>query len=423
MRCAFLLLFLLAPSAFADNWPQWRGPAGDGSSRETDVPVSWSADENIRWKTPLSGLGSSTPIVWGDRIFLTSQIGAGPSAGGNDFDNAAVARGADSDQVVFVLEAFAREDGRRLWERRFPASGELPPVHIKHNLASPSCVTDGERVYAWFGNGVVAATTLDGEVVWTRDLAAENGPFDIRWGHGSSPALHGETLYLLVDHPGRAYLLAVDPVTGETRWKRERDADKRSYATPLMVHHDGREQLIVNDNDRIEALDPDTGEVLWHVGESNRVPVSTPVYHDGTLYSTRGYFSGPYLAVRLGGEGDLSDDLRWRRPTGAPYVSSLAYANGLVFMATERGIATAADAETGETVWKERLGGVFTASPVVADGNVYFVDEDGTTLVVAAERDFRIVSENDLGERSLASPAISNGMLFLRTDRHLYAVR
>lgn len=423
MRCSLVVLSLLlvAPAA-ADNWPQWRGPAGDGTSRETDVPVSWSAEENVRWKTPLEGLGSSTPIVWGDRIFLTTQVGSGPSAGGNDFDDAAVARGAESDRVVFLLQAFAREDGRLLWERRFPASDELPSVHIKHNLASPSCVTDGERVYTWFGNGVAAATTLDGKLVWQRNLAAEHGAFDIRWGHGSSPVLHGESLYFLVDHPGHAYLLAADPATGETRWKRDRDPEKRSYTTPLVIHHDGREQLIVNDNDRIEGLDASTGEVLWHVGESNRVPVSTPVYRDGVLYSTRGYFSGPYLAVHVGGEGDVTDDLRWRKPTGAPYVSSLAYANGLVFMATERGIATAADAETGETVWKQRLGGVFTASPVVAGGNVYFVDEGGTTFVVAADREFRLVSENDLDERTLASPAISDGMLFLRTDRRLFAI-
>jgi outer membrane protein assembly factor BamB len=231
--------------------------------------------------------------------------------------------------------------------------------------------------------------------------------------------LYEDSLMLLVDHPGDSYLLAVDKATGKDLWKVDRDDANRSYTTPFLVKGDGGDLLIVNTTAGIEAVDAKTGKLLWSVGEENRVPVPTPVHHDGTLYSNRGYNSGPFMAVRLGG---AQPEVRWRVATGAPYVSSLVYANGLLFMATERGIASAVDAETGETVWKKRMEGVFSASPVVAEGRVYFAAESGVTYVVEAGREFNVITENDLQERTLASPAISDGVIFLRTDTHLVAI-
>ena len=424
MPVRLALVFLLSLTAHADNWPQWRGPTGDGLSQEANVPVRWSATENVLWKTPLEGLGTSTPIVWEDRIFLTSQIGDGPSAGGQDFEEAQSAKSAGARSgVTFLVQAFARDNGGLLWEKRFQAEGALPEVHVKHNLASPSCVTDGELVYAWFGNGLALALSLDGALLWKRHLGQERSGFDVRWGHGSSPALYDNSLLLLVDHPGDGYLLAVDKQSGKDLWRADRGSEKRSYTTPFVIRREDGDQLIVNTKDRIEALDPANGRLLWHVGQSNRVPIAMPVYHDGVLYSNRGYFSAPYLAVRVDGKGDGTESkLKWRIPTGGPYVSSLVYDRGLLFMATERGIASAIDAETGQTVWKERLGGVFTASPVIANGKVYFIEESGKTYVVEAAHEFKVVSTNDIRERVLASPAISNGILFLRTDNHLFAV-
>ena len=418
MRLA--LLFILT-SAFvqAGDWPQWRGPTADGVSTETDVPTEWSATEGVLWKAPLRGLGTSTPIVSGDRIFLTSQIGDGPlTEGGRDFENAAAIRKFGEKGVRFFLQAFSKKDGSLLWEKSFDAGSDLPEVHIKHNLSSPSCVTDGERVYAWFGTGLVVALTMDGEEVWRRALNEENSPFDVRWGHGSSPMLYDNALMLLVDHPHDAYLLAVDKKTGKDIWRKDREG-KRSYTTPFLVNSKAGDLLVLNTNDGIEALDAKTGALRWSAGPENRVPVSTPVHHDGVLYSSRGHYSSPFMALRV----DSGDpELRWQVGSGAPYVSSLLYANGLVFMATERGIASAIDAETGETVWKKRLPGVFSASPVFAGGNVYFAAENGTTYVVAASRDFKVIAENDLGERTLASPAISDGVIFFRTDEHLAAI-
>lgn len=421
----FGLCLLLPLAVWGENWPQWRGPANDGISGEKNLPVRWSKSENVAWKSPLKGLGTSTPIVWEDRVFLTSQLGDGPLAeGARDFDDAQTAKQMGSGQgVAFLVSAFARSTGRLLWERRFPAGGHLPEVHIKHNLASPSCVTDGERVYAWFGTGLAVALTLDGETLWQRDLGKEYTPFDVRWGHGSSPALYKDRLFLLVDHPLDSYLLAVDRRTGKDVLKTSRGKERRSYTTPFVVQREEGDQLIVNTNEAIQALHPDTGKILWQVGEENRVPIGVPVFHNGVLYSNRGYNSSPYLAVRLDGAAETgAPKPKWSVPTGGPYVSSLIYYQGVLYMANERGIASAADAETGKTFWKQRLGGVFSASPVAADGRVYLVEESGKTYVLEAGREFKLAATNDLGERTLASPAISGGWIFLRTDNHLFAI-
>ncbi len=421
MRFAALPLALLAAlTASAENWPQWRGPTGDGVSRETGVATSWSPTRNVVWMAPLEGWGTSTPIVWGDRIFLPTQVGDGPlTDGANDFEGARDAKKMDVDGVRFVVKAFHRKDGKLLWEKGFEAGDSLPGVHRKHNLASPSCVTDGERVYAWFGTGLIVALTLDGDIEWERNLAQDNAAFDVRWGHGSSPTLYGDSLLLLVDHPEHAYLLAADKATGKDRWKRDRGGDKRSYTTPFLVPGKDGDLLMINTSVSLEAVDPNTGETVWEVDEPNRVPVATPVYHEGVVYTNRGYNSSPYLATRVDGD---EPRVLWRVGTGGPYVSSVVHADGVLFMATESGIAGAVDAETGKSLWKKRLGGVFSASPIVVDGKIYFTDEDGKTTIVEAGREFKVVAENDLGERTLASPAVSGGTLFIRTDDHLYAI-
>lgn len=416
-----LLVLLLAVPLSAANWPQWRGPTADGISDEKDVPVQWK----VLWKAPLTGLGTSTPILWGDQIFLTAQLGDGPfEQRGRDFDNASVAKKTGRrDKVEFVVQSFSRADGRLRWEYRLPADGELPAVHMKHNLASPSCITDGQLVYAWFGTGQVVALTLDGKLAWSRSLGKDYGPFQILWGHGSSPTLYKDSLLLLCDHQGAAYLLSVEKKTGKTRWKADRGNDRRSYTTPFLVPGPRGDELIVNSSQRIDAVDPTTGELLWHVGEPNRVPVPTPVFHNGVLYANRGYSSSPYLAVKTGGRGDVAKThVLWNNPTGGPYVASLLYYQGLLYMANETGIASCVDASTGQVLWRERLGGVFSASPVAAAGKVYLVNEQGDGFVLQAGREYKLLHRNQLGERTLASPAISDGRIYLRTDDHLVAV-
>jgi len=420
-----ILALFLANGWTAENWPQWRGPAANGISEEKGPPVEWGPEQNIAWKVPLRGMGTSTPIVWGDRVFITVQVGDGPfEQRGRDFDNAGVARKTgQKEKVQFVVEAYRRTDGRLLWEYRLDAQGELQPVHMKHNLASPSCVTDGQLLYAWVGTGQLVALTLDGKLVWSRHLGKEYSPFQILWGHGSSPLLYKDALILLCDHQSAAYLLALDKRTGKQRWKVDRGKNRRAYSTPFLAAGEKGDELIINSSERMDAYDPATGQELWHVGEPNKVPVPTPVAHSGVIYASRGYNSGPYMAVKTGGRGDVSQShVLWEVKTGAPYVSSLLYYRGLIYMATETGIVSCVDAANGQLLWRERLGGVFSASPVAADGKVYLVNEAGETFVLEAGRELKILARNKLNERTLASPAVSGGQIFLRTDQHLYSI-
>jgi outer membrane protein assembly factor BamB len=320
-------------------------------------------------------------------------------------------------RVRFVVQAFSAQTGKPAWEYKLDAEGPLAPVHIKHNLASPSCATDGSLIYAWFGTGQIVALDFSGKLVWSRHLGKELGPFEIMWGHGSSPLIYKDTVYLLCDHQGRAYLLAVDKRTGKDRWRVDRGADRRAYSTPFLIPGRSGDELVINSSERVDVFDPATGKLLWSFGEENRVPVPTPVLHDGTLYLSRGYSSSPFLAMRA-----AERKAAWEVPTGAPYVSSMLYYQGVLYMATEMGIASAVDAGTGKLLWRTRLGGVFSASPVAAAGKVYLINEEGEAFVLEAGRTLRILHRNRIGERLLASPAISGGRLFLRTDEHLICV-
>jgi outer membrane protein assembly factor BamB len=372
--------------------------------------------------------------VWGDQIFVTSQIGKGILRSGPhptlargeqeaDEKPLTVAPAADDGKVYFLIEAFQRGDGRRLWEHRLEAEGHFPELHRKHNMASPSGVTDGERVYAWFATGQIVALDVEGKLIWQRHLGKELSPFDLNWGHGSSPTLYEDLLILQCYHLPAAHLLALDKRTGEERWKVDRGRGVTSFSTPLVVRKLEGDELIVNSSERVDAYNPATGELLWHAGEPQRYAIPAPAYKSGVLYMSRGYRSGPYMALRIGGRGDVSKThIMWRVGTGAPYVSSLVFHDGLVYMANGNGIVTCIDGATGKRVWQERVGGIYTASPVVADGKIYLLNESGETVVLRAGREPHILERNPLGERAVASPAISNGQIFIRTDAHLFCV-
>jgi outer membrane protein assembly factor BamB len=440
MRTRLLLAMLtwaVGTSVLAADWPTWRGPSGNGTVDEGRLPETWSATENVAWKAPIGGVGVSSPIVSGDVVIVTSQIGTGVRRPGNhprlvqggDAESAGeraldTSRAAgDGDAVAFLVEAFHRDDGRRLWEYRLAARGDLPGVHDKHNLASPSPVTNGEMVYAWFGTGQIVALHLEGEEIWQRHLGEEIAPFDLVWGHSSSPTLFGDLLILLCDHEPASYLLALDARTGGERWRADRGSGRLSYSTPLVVEGPRGPELVVNSSQRVDAYDPRTGELLWYTGEANRFPIPMPLFHDGVIYMSRGYRSGPYMAIRPGGRGDVSDShVVWRRETGAPYISSLVLDDGLLYMATDVGAVTVVDAATGERTSQQRVEGVFSASPVAGDGKIYFVSESGETIVLRAGPEPTVLARNDVGERAVASPAISNGQIFIRTDDHVFCI-
>jgi outer membrane protein assembly factor BamB len=430
----WLAVTILGATAIqAEDWPQWRGARATGVSTEKNLPERWSATENVAWKVPIAGASISTPVIAAGRVYVTSQVGNGVSRQGPRLVQGADASAAgeralrtaakDDGRVWFVVEAFDRASGKRAWEYRLEAEGPLPSVHDKHNLASPSPITDGELVFAWFGTGQIVALDKSGKPVWQRHLGKEISPFTINWGHSSSPALFGDLLILLCDHEPASYLLAVDKRTGKEKWKVDRGKGRSSYSTPLIVETPAGPELVVNSSERIDAYDPRTGAFLWHTGDANRFPIPSPVLHEGVLYASRGYRSGPYLAIRPGGRGDVSaSHVLWHVPTGAPYVSSIVQYQGLIYMATDNGILSIADAKNGNRIWQGRVEGVFSASPVAGDGKVYLLSESGETIVLRAGPGAEVIARNNIGERSLASMAISDGRIFIRTDDHLWCI-
>ena len=398
-----------AISLGANDWPHWRGPSGSGIAAPSALPATWSDKENVAWQAPLAGSGVSSPIASGARVFVTSQAGDGRRADGrhptltqgadpSTAGEATLSRRSRRDGVAFVVEAFDRSSGKRLWIHELNAAGELPPVHDKHNLSSASPVTDGERVYAWFGTGQVVALEVSGKPVWAKNLATEYGAFDIMWGHASSPVLFEDSIILQCYHSRASYLLALDKRTGAVKWKIDKPAG-------------------------VESFDPATGKSLWTYPEVNRFPIPVAMVDNGMLFLSRGYRSSPYMAIRLGGRGDITaTHVAWRVPTGGPYVSSLVHYQGVIYMSTDNGILSAVDASNGQRLWQERVGGTFSASPIAGDGKVYFVSEGGETIVIKAGRRFEVIARNKLDGHFVASPAAGGGRVFLRADDRLYAV-
>ena len=432
---AFAICFSAGAAALAEDWPSWRGPGGNGVTSETGLPHQWTEESGVAWRVKLPGAGVSTPVVSGPHVYVTSQLGSGGRRAGN---HPSLVQGSDAasageknlggqrnaDAVMFTLTAYRWNDGSRAWQHEMAAEGPLVAVHDKHNLSTPSPVTDGQTVIGWFGTGqVVALDAASGKPLWMKHLGKDYGVFEINWGHASSPVLHGDLAIFPCYHETGAYLVALDKRTGAVRWKRDRQPGAHSYSTPLVASHDGQATLVLNSSRGVEGFDPLTGTPRWHVLEENRFPIPMPVHHQGILYLSRGYRSSPYLAIRLGGSGDVGGThVVWKTPTGAPYVSSLLHYDGLLYMATEMGIVSALDPSTGQSVWRERLGGVFTASPVGGDGKVYLVSETGETIVLRAGRKPEVLSRNRLNAHLVASPAIARGRIFLRGDDELIAV-
>lgn len=433
---AVLLALWVQASTDGPNWPQWRGPAGGGVSPASGLPERWSRQESVKWRAKLAGIGTSSPIVWGNRVFVTSQVGAAPLRAGDHPGLAREkpdlltrerplggARAEAASRAWLVIEAFDAGTGRRLWERRVEARGPLPQLHENHNLATPTPATDGERLYAWFGTGQLLALDPGGRIAWSRHLGREFAAFDVPWGHGSSPVLYRDTLILLCDHGAESYIVALDKGTGRERWKVDRGAGPASYSTPVLVASSSGDELVVNSNNRVEGYSPATGKLLWYTDVPRQTTVPSPVAHGDMIYLTRGYRGSPYMAIQSGGRGDVTaTHVTWRQPSGASYTSSLVLYDGLLYMTNDIGVLTCADAKTGERVWQLRLDGLFFASPVAADGKVYLASQTGETFVVRAGREPMLVATNDLGERLVASPAVAWGRLFLRSDGALFAI-
>jgi outer membrane protein assembly factor BamB len=429
-RLAVVLLAssLVGVVARAADWPQWRGPLGTGvATVDASPPIHWSETENVRWKTSLPGHGHSTPIISGDRIFVTAAIPVGPtlaprmSGRPGAHDNLPVTQ-----THRFAVIAIDRGSGKILWEKAVQQSIPREGGHLTASLASASPVTDGKRVYAHFGSHGLYCLDFAGNVVWEKQF----GQMHTKHGHGegASPALHGEFLVINWDHEEQSFLVALDPSTGTEHWRRERQ-EVTSWSTPLIVEVAGAMQVIVCGTDRVRGYELASGETLWECGGMSANIVATPVAADGVVYVGSSYEKRALLAIRLAGaRGDITatDHVVWSRRRGTPYVPSpLLYDGSLFFLSHYQNVLTRVSAETGEdspgTLRLGELGNIY-ASPVGAAGHVFLTDLHGTTQVITNTELPRSVAINRLGESVSASAAIVDREIFLRGDRHLFCI-
>jgi outer membrane protein assembly factor BamB len=462
---AFLFLATSAICARADeNWPAWRGPAANGTSDNSHLPTTWGPDQHIVWRADLPSWSGGSPIVWGDRIFLTSPSApapkpdakpsttdpvAGEPAGGDGGGRRGRGRGPggggggmfgpkrEPGGQAILLVCLSKADGRVLWQREFDHGNE---TKMKHNASSPSPVTDGKNVWAVTGNGAVAAFDVDGKELWTHNLQEDYGRFGLNWGYASSPLLYDGKLIVEVLHGSHthepSYVMAFDGETGAVLWRVERPTDAPqeapdAYTTPALYSGGGKPQIVISGADYVTGHDSETGKEVWRSAGLNpnkerdyRIVGSPFVVGDMIFAPTR---KVPLLALHGGGSGDVTErNLVWKwEGKGAPDVPTPVSDGKYFYMVDDRGLASCLDAKTGEAIWgpeRTELGTV-SASPVLADGKLYITNEAGTTTVLAAGPEFKVLATNELnGEYTLSSMAISGSQVFLRTAEHLYCI-
>ena len=423
-RTLSLALIVTAVFAFvsltlvhADNWPQWRGPALNGISTEKNLPFKWGPEENVTWKLEMPAWSGSTPIIWNNHIFINMSEG-----------------GSGKMTVAGSLNLWCvdRTKGTVLWKKPLGA-GDVKLR--KQNMSSPSPVTDGRNVWALTGTGVLKAFDFNGNELWTRDIQKEYGKFGLNWGFASSPLLHEDSLYIPVLHGMRtddpSYILRINKTTGKTTWRVERPTQAiqespDSYITPMLLRHNGATELIISGGDCVTGHDLATGKELWRAYglNPNNDPfyriVNSPVVMDGIIYA--GAKNRPYLAIRAGGRGDVTNSHRaWLNELG-PDVPTPVTDGKYLYIVRDNGGFLCLDAKTGKDIYPaQRLKpGTYSSSPVLADGKIYATNEDGLTTVVKAGPQFEILAENALNDYTLSSPAISDGQIFMRTAQHLY---
>ena len=426
------VLFLVAASPLVAgeraSWSQWRGPLATGEAPGADPPIAWSETQNLRWKVALPGKGHSTPVIWGERIFLTTAVPVGEEVEPH-WDDAPGAHDnlPTTRRHEFVVLAVDRDTGAILWRRAVRET--LPPGagHVSASLASASPVTDGERVYAFFGSqGLYALRVADGEVAWSKDFGRLQAKH--AHGEGSSPVLHGDTLVVNWDHEGDSFLIALDARTGEQRWRMMRD-EVTSWATPIVVEHDGKAQVIVSGTERLRAYDLKTGAVIWQHGGLSGNVVASPVAGLGMVFAGSSYEKQALLAIRLDGAvGEITgtEQLAWSLSRLTPYVPSpLLYDGSLFFLRHYQPILSRIDAATGaERGGPFRLTGLrnIYASPVAAAGRIYITDREGTTLVLANDESLTVLAANSLDDVFSASAVLVDRELYLRGERFLYRI-
>ena len=396
------VLMLVRPQRLAaQDWPQFRGPDGQGHSVERGLPLEWGEARNVRWKSPIAGLGWSSPVVANGKVWLTTAVEQ------RGISLRALAFDVETGKEVVNVEVFKIPLDRR-------------DINPKNSWASPTPIIDGDRIFVHFGADGTAALSASGEILWKNRFEYQS-----QHGAGGSPIVYGDLLIFNCDGSDAAFVVALDKATGKTRWKTNRGyPSDQAYTTPLLIRVGERDQLVSVGAFRARAYDPLNGKEIWRVrydeGFSN---VPRPVFAHGLVFIATGFQQPELLAVRPDGMGDVTKThIAWSLKRGAPLTPSPLVVGDELYVVNDGGIATCIEARTGALVWQQRLGGTYSASPVFVDGRIYFLAEQGVTTVIAPGRDFRRLATNQLDGGLLASMAISNGSMFLRTDSHLYRI-
>ena len=405
----WLVTVIVAATAVtsADEWPQFRGPGGQGHSSEPGLPLEWSESRNIVWSTPVAGVGWSSPVVAGGRIWLTASVETGNPARG---------------PVTASLRVMAYDvtTGREIVNVEVSSNRRAGYVNPKNNRASPSPVLEGDRVYVHFGAEGTAALTTDGRILWKTQY-----PYESQHGAGGSPILYGDLLIFSCDGDVEAFVVALDKNTGKQRWKaNRRRPSAQAYSTPLVIRVGDQDQLVSIGAYRVAAYEPLTGREIWRAGYADGFSnVPRPVFAHGLVYIATGFQDPTLIAVRPDGTGDVTrTHVAWTVSRGAPHTPTPIVVGDELYMVSDIGILSALDAQAGTTLWQARLPGNYSASPVFVDGRIYFQSEEGVTTVIAPGRSFRRLALNRIDGDTLASMAVSNGSLYLRSDTRLYRI-
>jgi outer membrane protein assembly factor BamB len=395
---------IVDPVAEPAGWPHWRGQNADGIADGMDLPWNWSPSENHLWSVKLPGWGTSSPVVYGNRVVVTSET-------------------KDGDKHALLTLCFDLETGKELWRHDF-GFGVDQNVHEKSNLAVNTPAFTQDALYVAFGNADIARYSHDGKLSWVKRYISEYGDPKMAWGYAVSPVvLDGTVIFPWDHHTGPCYLIGLDEGSGNTAWKKDRPIGT-AHATPLVVQHHGQRDILVPGKNRLTGFDATTHDELWSYGEGegpyNGEIIVSPVYGDGIIF-TQLWRQSPIHAIRLMPNGQRPEVV-WINEKPGPVEPSLLYYRGLLYVLMDNGVLRCLDGATGKELYRERLGGDFNSSPIAGDGRIYLSNNDGRTFVVAAGREFKLLATNELGERITASPAVVSKTIIYRTDSHLYRI-
>jgi outer membrane protein assembly factor BamB len=431
---------LFAALANAQNWPAFRGPMGSGVADGTNAPVKFDAEkkEAFAWKTPIPGISVSSPIIWGERVFVVTSISSDPKSEFRHGLYGDTEPARDTSEHTWKLYCLQLSTGAVQWERELHKGVPKGKRHPKASYSSPTPTTDGQHVAVWLGSEGLHVYGMDGSLKWKKDLGAVSAGWffdpDYEWGVASSPTIYRGLLFIQADNSKKSFLAAFEVGTGKQVWRVDRD-ELPSWGTPVVHEHNGTALLLTNATNRMRAYEPMTGKLVWELGNNSEITCTTPVAGDGLAYFANGYPPvQPIYAVRWGAKGDITlkegeeknGGIAWSTKRGGPYMPSPLLYQGLLYINSNNGVLSVYDAKTGERIYQQRIagkGGAFSASPVAADGKVWLTSEDGEVHVIRAGRTYEHLATSSVGEVLMATPALAPRTLVVRGMKHVYAFR